>query len=73
MPTDRFASLTTPLDGEDALASIQMADFTGLSFLALRGHDALSRCFEFHVSAISGSATTRRVGTRGNTRRNWLT
>ncbi|MFO1138028.1 MAG: type VI secretion system tip protein TssI/VgrG [Paracoccus sp. (in: a-proteobacteria)] len=59
MPTDRFASLTTPLDGEDALASIQMADFTGLSFLALRGHDALSRCFEFHVSAISGSAVIK--------------
>ncbi|MBU3031511.1 type VI secretion system tip protein VgrG [Paracoccus sp. XHP0099] len=32
-----------------------MVDFKGLVFMAMRGHDSLSRCFEFDISAISGS------------------
>ncbi|WP_300042626.1 type VI secretion system tip protein TssI/VgrG [uncultured Paracoccus sp.] len=56
MSTDRFATLQTPLPSEEALDSMPMADFKGLAFLAMRGHDALSRCFEFDITAISGSA-----------------
>lgn len=55
MPTDRFASLTTPLPSEAALESASMQDFKGLAFLTMRGHDQLSQCFEFDISAISGS------------------
>lgn len=55
MPTDRFAKLTTPLPGDEELSSVPMADFTGLAFARMRGQDGLSRCFEFEISAISGT------------------
>lgn len=55
LPTSRFAKLSTLLPSEDALESVQMSDFTGLAFMALRGHDALSQCFEFDITAISGT------------------
>lgn len=55
MPTDQFASLKTPLPGEEELETTPMDEFEGLAFLSLRGHDALSQCFEFNISAVSGS------------------
>ncbi|RNF35919.1 type VI secretion system Vgr family protein [Paracoccus methylarcula] len=55
MPADRFALLKTPLPTEAALDTTPMADFKGLAFMALSGHDSLSRCFEFDISAISGT------------------
>ncbi|RCW89002.1 type VI secretion system Vgr family protein [Paracoccus lutimaris] len=55
MPTDRFAKLTTPLPGDEMLASTPMTDFTGLAFQRMRGDDGISRCFEYEISAISGT------------------
>ena len=56
MPTERFAELQSPLPGEDALESTPMAEFSGLAFHGMQGRDSLSRCFEFDIAAISGSA-----------------
>lgn len=55
MPTERFAELLSPLDGEDALETTPMAEFSGLAFIGMQGWDALSRCFEYDIAAISGS------------------
>ncbi|SDE47391.1 type VI secretion system secreted protein VgrG [Paracoccus isoporae] len=55
MPNERFAILQTPLPSEEMLSNIPMEEFRGLAFLAMQGHDEISQCFEFDVSAISGT------------------
>lgn len=55
MPTEQFALLTTPLPGTKDLDLVEMMDFKGLAFVAMHGHDSLSRCFEFTISAVSGT------------------
>ena len=55
MPNEHFALLGTALPTAEALNDTAMADFTGLAFMAMRGHDALSQCFEFEISAVSGT------------------
>ncbi|AUH66536.1 type VI secretion system Vgr family protein [Paracoccus zhejiangensis] len=55
MSTERYATLQTPLAFEGSLASGNLADFRGLAFLSMRGHDMLSQCFEYDITAVSGS------------------
>ena len=56
--TFSYALLKTPLPTEEDLqdgANKQMAGFTGLALVQMRGQDCLSRCFEFEITAVSGT------------------